>query len=395
MRLAYIGACVAALLSLSACSTASAWWDSDQGVSGDAGQPAGKSSPARELTQLWRANLDQRRPASPAGGSTPFIIQVGGVNRVAAGAQDRRLRIYDMDGSELSRTALGASCNSGGVQLQNGLIVVGDAEGVLYAINPATGQIAWRRSLSSSIMSAPIKDGDDVIVQTADNRIYKLTQQGEKLWSYIGSSGGLSMQLSPSPVVWGGHVYAVFSNGDVVSVKSDSGSLLWKRQLLFNTEAVVLSELKVPVATPTIIPAAQSGRDEDTLAVAVFQGEVVFLSMKDGTDFLRRSLSLKSSPLMVGKRLFVADASGAVSALDAASGDTWWRSEISAGALVGPVVWQDALWVADTHGEVFRLNFEGELIGSLNLPGRIDHSPVVAPAGIVVRNDLGDLFMLR
>ena len=191
------------------------------------------------------------------------------------------------------------------------------------------------------------------------------------------------------------NIYAVFSNGDVVALKSDNGSLLWKRQLFLGTEAAVLSELKVPVSAPAIIPASQSGRDEDVLAVAVFQGEMSFVSLQDGTVLSHRKLSLKSSPLLVGKQLFVADAEGAVSALDAVNGETLWKKQISGAELTGLTLWQGSLWVADNRGMVYRLDIGGNVLASIELGGRIDRTPVVAANGVLVRNHLGTIYMLR
>jgi len=245
------------------------------------------------------------------------------------------------------------------------------------------------------LLSSPVSIGDDFIIQTAANHVYRMTADGKKLWSYTSTLGGLGMHLSSSPAIHDNNVYAVFSNGDVVALKADSGSLLWKRQLLLNTDAAVLSELKVPVSAPTIIPANQSGRDEDVLAVAVYQGEMSFVSLQDGTVLGQRDISLKSSALLVGKHLYGADASGAISALNTVNGETLWKQRISEGELVGPVLWQGSLWVADNQGIVYRLDLDGNVLASIELDGRIDRAPVVAANGVLVRNHLGAIYMLR
>jgi outer membrane protein assembly factor BamB len=347
------------------------------------------------ISVVWQADLDQRRPASPEGFSLPAVVHSDQGELIIAGAQDRRIRIYDAGGSELDRIALDAPGESGALQLANGLVVVGDIDGILYGIDLAERKIVWRFALPSVLLSSPASIGDDFIIQTAANHVYRMTADGKKVWSYTGMLGGLGMHLSASPVIHDNNVYAVFTNGDVVALKAGNGSLLWKRQLLLNTEAAVLSELKVPVSAPTIIPASQSGRDEDVLAVAVFQGEMSFISLRDGTVLSQRNLSLKSSPLLLGKHLYVADASGAVSALGAVNGETLWKQQVSKGELIGPVLWQGSLWAADNQGMVYRLNLDGNVLASIELDGRIDRAPVVAANGVLVRNHLGTVYMLR
>ena len=347
------------------------------------------------ISVQWQTDVDQRRPASPDGFSQPVAATTGRGGRIVIGAQDRRIRILDMDGHELERIAIDAPGESGGLMLANGLVVVGDVDGGLYGVDPAEGRIVWKYALPSVLLSSPVAVENDFIIQTADNHIFRFSADGEKLWSYTGALGGLGVHLCPSPLVYNNQVFVVFNNADVVALKAENGGFLWQRQLLLDTSAAVLSELKVPASTPTLIPASQSGRDEDILAVAIFQGELVFVSAQDGTILGDRDLSLKSSALLLGNQLFVADAKGAVSALDAAGGDTLWKQQISTGELTGPILWQNDLWIADDQGSVFRLSRDGRVLASVKLAGRIDRTPVATANGVLVRNDLGTLYMLR
>lgn len=396
--------CIPALLVpallLSACATVSDWW-SDEGDRASASKveterPAlASAATPGGIHVLWQVDLDQRRPASPTGFSLPFVTGEGEGMRIIAGAQDRRARIYDGAGHELGRVPLLAAGESGAARMANGLVVLGDIGGHVYAIDAEKSQVAWRVDLPSVLMSRPLATPDGCIIQTTDNRIYRLGLDGTKMWSYIGPSGGLSMRLAPSPLLDHGQLFAAFTNGDVVALNAETGSLLWKRQLILDNSAAVLSELRIPVATPVLIPAAISGRGEDVLAVPVFQGQLEFLSRLDGSRLEARNLSLKSSPLLLGDRLFVADAKGAVSALDAASGQTLWKQQVSDAELTGPVLYRGKLWIADSRGRVMQLDQQGHVLADVSLPGRIDRVPVATAAGVLVRNSLGTLFLLH
>jgi len=352
-------------------------------------------SAAGSIDIRWRNDVDYRQPASPLGFSLPAAMQTAEGERIVIGGQDQRVRIFDAKGSELARIGLAAACESGSLMLSNGLVVLGDLAGTLYALDIAQAKIVWRFTLSSALIGSPVAVTDGFIVQTSNNQIYRFSNDGKKLWSYSGILGGLSMHLSPSPVVYKQRIYAAMSNGDVVALKTKNGSFIWKRQLLLSNKAAVMSELKVPVAQPLLITAEQSGRDEDVLLVSVFQGEMSFLSLQDGSTLSNRALSLKSAPLLIGKQVIVADTSGAVSALDAANGETLWKQQISNSELTGPVLWQGSLWVADDKAMVYRLSPAGKLLASTELDGRIDRTPVAAQGGVLVRNNLGSLYMLR
>ena len=347
------------------------------------------------LSVLWRNNVDQRKPASPPGFSLPAAINTAQGELVIAGGQDKRLRVYSAGGSELERIALAHASESGALQLSNGLVVVGDVGGILYGLDISNGRIAWQQQLSSALIGVPVAVGDDFIIQTSNNQIFRFSAGGKKLWSYSGQLGGLGSHLTPSPVVYDGNVYSVFSNGDVIALKADGGNFLWKRQMLLSNNAAVMSEVKIPEASPLVIPASQSGHGEATLVVSIFQGMLSFISLQDGSTLHQRKISLKSQPLLIDNTVFVADATGAVSALNANDAATLWKKQLSDGELTGPVLWRGNLWVADDQARVYRLDKKGRLQASTTLDGRIDRTPVATTHGLLVRNNLGTLYMLR
>ncbi len=391
---------LSALMLLSGCSTVSGLWSG-----GRSAAPAQASATTAvehlaahstaHISLLWRNNVDQRKPASPPGFSLPAAIATAQGELVVAGAQDKRVRIYRGDGSEMDRIALAHAGESGALKLSNGLVVIGDVGGMLYGLDVLKGRIVWRKQLSSALLGVPVATDDGFIIQTSNNQIYRFTAAGKKLWSFSGQLGGLGIHLNPSPVIYNGRVYAIFSNGDVIALNVENGNFMWKRQLLLSNNAPVMSEVKIPAASPVVIPAAQSGRSEAMLAVSIFQGDLSLISLQDGSTLSSRKLSLKSKPLLIGHTLFAADASGALSALNTAGAETLWKQQLSDGELTGPILWQGNLWVADDQARVFKLDQHGKLLASIQLEGRVDRTPVAAANGVLVRNNLGTLYLLR
>jgi len=382
------------------CSTVSGAWNAlwPDGETAKQAKPASvvAAGPSvAPISVLWRNDVDQRKPASPPGFSLPAVLSGRQGELVIAGAQDRRVRIYRANGGEVARIALHNASESGAVRLTNGLVVVGDAGGILYGLDINHRKAVWQVQLSAALIGRPVTVGDDFIVQTSNNQIYRFTNKGVKVWSFSGQLGGLGIHLSPSPVVYKNHVYAVFTNGDVIALKAATGNFVWKRQLVLSNQAAVMSEVKIPTATPLVVPAAQSGRDEDVLVVSVFQGELFFLSLQDGSTLNTRHLSVKATPLLIDKMLFVADATGALSALDVSNAATLWKKQLSDTELTGLATWRGSIWVTDGHANVFRLNRDGRVLARTQLDGRIDRAPVVAGNGVLVRNNRGALYLLR
>ncbi|MFC1542552.1 PQQ-binding-like beta-propeller repeat protein [Pseudomonadota bacterium] len=348
------------------------------------------------VQKVWSVDVDQREPGEPAGFSQPAVVP-GANGKIVIAGRDARVRVYDFNGSELHRVAIDEPSDSGALALPNGVVVVGDVGGVLYGIDPVQGSILWRYQLSSPFLSQPVLLQDGFLIQTSDNRIYSFSIDGKKLWSYVAHGGGLSIYLTASPLVVDTTIYAVFTNGDAVALKSDSGDLLWRRQLLLSSDAAVLSELRAPISDPVMLKQGHIGIEnvENTVLVGFYQGELLILSARDGSQRFSKEVSIKSTPLIDDGHLYIASASGELESIDLTTGTTQWKQKLSNGELLGPVLWQGSLWVADDRGSLLRLNHDGQKRGEITFDGRIERMPTVTPAGVLVRTGLGVLTLIR
>ncbi|MDX8389625.1 MAG: PQQ-binding-like beta-propeller repeat protein [Mariprofundaceae bacterium] len=360
---------IAVVFALTACST----HFSEKKV--DSNQP---------LEVLWSVNVDQRQPMSPYGYARPAVAG----ERIVMGARDSRAHIYDLKGSELGRIALDAPSESGALLLTNGDVVLGDNKGNIYAIDPVASVVRWQKTLASILMGTPVAIEQGFIIQGADNHMYAFSEDGEKLWSYAGEIGGLSMHLGTSPLVSHGRVYAAFNNGEVVALDAANGDLLWRRHLIIDTRAAVLSELQVPVADPVLV--------DGMLVIAFYQGDMMALDPINGENRWQRQISTKSTPLSLQNSLFVATSEGALMALDASSGESLWKQQLIENDLVGPVLMDQMLVVADSEGYVYQFDMQGNKLAMLPLDGSIDHAPLVMGVhGMLIRNNLGTLYAVR
>ncbi len=351
------------------------------------------------IQNVWSVDVDQREPGQPAGFSQPAVVpvQASSPELIVIGGRDGRVRVYNLNGKELHRITMHEPSDSSALALENGLVVVGDVGGVLYGIDPLQGQIVWQNQLSAPFLAQPVLLGDGFLIQTLDNRIYHFSSDGKKRWSYAGHGGGLSMYMTASPLLFDQTVYAVFTNGDAVALKAESGDLLWRRQLLLNADAAVLSELRAPISTPMHLNQAAIGIEKtgDALLISFYQGKILLLSRNDGAQLFEKDSSIKSTPLLHEGILYIANASGEVEAIDLASGATVWKQKLSNGELLGPVLWKDTLWLADDRGIVMRLGKDGRKQASIALNGRIERAPIVTSAGVLARSGLGVLTLLR
>lgn len=350
------------------------------------------------IQTVWSVDVDQRVPNSPLALSSPAIVQHQDERWLVLGGRDGWVHVYDLDsGSEVRRFPLQAPSDSGALALRNGLVVLGDIQGHLYAVDPEKGEIVWQKSLTAAMTIPPLPLGDDFLVQTGDNELYRFSSLGEKRWSYTGSKNTLSLYFGAEALIAGDTIYAVFNNGDAVALKAYTGDLIWKRQTVLSSITSVLTDLKAPLAQPMLLAQLNLSGEKvnNALMVPIFQGEVVVLSAVDGSQSFDVPVSLKSSPLVVDEHMFMADSFGFLHAYNIDKGNRVWSKKISANALMGPVLFDDLLWLTDNQGTIFKVNMKGEIEGMKQLQGNIARLPIVTNQGLIVRTDRGVMAMVK
>ncbi len=125
-------------------------------------------------------------------------------------------------------TNLGGTAGAPGVA-PNGTIVVGDAAGTIYGLNPANGAILWTRLVLGRVRPAPAfsPDGTIAYVCSDDFRMYAIrVSDGFRLWTFT-----TSHECRNAPAVGPeGRIYLYNRIGDIYCV-SPSGSQIWNERV--------------------------------------------------------------------------------------------------------------------------------------------------------------------
>ncbi len=350
------------------------------------------------IQTVWSVHVDQRLPNSPLALSSPAVVTRDQGSWVVLAGRDRWVHVYDLaSGRQVRRFFLGEPSDSGALALWNGQVVLGDIRGNMYAVDPTEGKIVWQKSLASSFTIPPQALGEDFLIQTGDNELYCFSVSGAKRWSFSGAKSTLGLYFGAEPLIQDDIVYAAFNNGDVVALKAYTGDVLWKRQTILSHIAANVSDIKAPLAQPVLLPELNLEGEQvyNALLIPIFQGELVVLSAMDGAQFFDLPISMKSSPLRKGDNLYIADGLGFLHLYNISKGNRVWSKKVSSYALLGPVVFGDALWLADSQGKVFRVRWDGEVEASKPMLGHISRVPIVTDQGLLVRTDRGVLALVK
>jgi outer membrane protein assembly factor BamB len=60
-------------------------------------------------------------------------------------------------------------------------VYFGSADNYLYAVNNANGRLLWRKRTGAGVQ-AVVRAGEDLLVASLDNYVYKFSLKGKRLW---------------------------------------------------------------------------------------------------------------------------------------------------------------------------------------------------------------------
>jgi len=168
----------------------------------------------------------------------------------------------------------------------------------------------------------------------------------------IGSGSGGAAQLLARPIVAGGRVFAVDSQGQITALSASNGQRLWR-------------------VTPEGMRASDRLRSggiayaDGRLFATTGGGDVLALDADDGSELWRRRLfsPIRTAPTAAGGRLLVTTSANQTFALDSATGDVLWQHVgfFEQAAILGgatPAANQRLAVAAYSSGEVFALDLD-------------------------------------
>ncbi|MFL5906480.1 MAG: PQQ-binding-like beta-propeller repeat protein [Solirubrobacterales bacterium] len=142
--------------------------------------------------------------------------------------------------------------------------------------------------------------------------------------------------LEYSPTLVGGQLFGINNSGLAFSIKTRTGKARWKQQIArLNASAPAYS-------------------DGNLYYSNLEPGQVVALAGYDGHQIWKHPLPgrTESSPLVVGKRVYVGCECNTVYALDKATGQTVWERHVAGAVKAAPAYSNGIIYVGDYGGEL-------------------------------------------
>ena len=370
-------------------------------VSGTASKAYGHLSLAENPTRVWTATIAgssnrARLAAAPvvSGGKLVAVDTEGVVHALdsASGASLWRHRM-DIPGN-LSDSAFG-----GGASISGNRVFATNGVGEVLALDAETGAEVWKVQPAGPLRGSPTIAFGQVFVMTQDNQIFALNaENGELIWQESGSATQAGVFGVAAPAAGQGSVIAGYSSGELSAYRYENGRVLWADALArtsISTEVGAISDID---ADPII---------SDGRVYALGQGgRMAAYELLTGQRIWELSLAGISTPAIAGEWIFTLTDDARLLAIARSTGRVRWMTQLQqfrkeknrTGPIfwTGPVLAGGNLWVASSEGQLYKVSTgEGSAQQYLDLKQPVTVPPIVADGTLYILDDSGRISAFR
>jgi len=214
------------------------------------------------------------------------------------------------------------TASGGALAVAGGRLYVSSAYAFVAALDATTGREIWRSEFDSPLTGSPAVMGDTLYLSAADGTLWALdAANGRIRWTLPGTPALAVLARGSAPAIAGEYVVFPMQSGELTAVRRANGGRVW-------TTAAV-------------------GRRTGAAAATIS--------------------SLSGDPVVEGNRLYAANQSGRLFALNAATGAPIWTADEGAYGPVWPV--GGSVFLVSDQNRLLRLDAtDGSVIWAVDLP---------------------------
>ncbi|MDD2945805.1 MAG: outer membrane protein assembly factor BamB [Acinetobacter sp.] len=256
---------------------------------------------------------------------------------------------------------------SSGIEAAEGLVVVGNKKGQLFALDQATGEQKWTAQLSGAILSASLIQSGRVITVSNDDTVYAHDlATGQQVWTYNLPNVQFSLRGVATPVALDPRtVLIASSNAYIYALDIISGVPRMQRRVAVSDGRSDIQRLNDLDGDPVV--AGQS------LVTTSYQGQVTVMDLASQQVVWSEDASSIQRPEVFNNTVYVAQADGKITAYSLTTGEQLWQNDsLLNRQLSNPVILGQDLVVGDLDGVLHLIDpATGQLIGRSKTSGEV------------------------
>ncbi len=261
------------------------------------------------------------------------------------------------------------------------MLVVGDVEGNIHALDSFSGETVWTYSTEGEISASPaffaVPRGEKfkirVLQSSQDGSLYCLdAADGRLVWKYQTDD-----QIRCSPSIAAGKTFLGGCDGQLHVIDLATGKA---------------AREPIPLGGPTGSTPAVGG---DEVFLPIMDGTVFAFNPSSGDVLWRyedpdRPQEYRSSAAIGANLVIISSQNKHIDALDRKLGTHVWRKTLRRRADASPLIAGDDVWIAATDGLLLRLSLaDGEEKWSFESRGKFMAAPAIVGNRLIIADDDG------
>lgn len=337
--------------------------------------PMFRGSPALQgISQTQLPKTLKLRWSYQTGGSIDSSAAiVSGI--VYVGSGDGVLHAIDLaTGKPRWQYKTGGSFGESSPCVHNGVVYIGALEGILHAVDAAAGKTIWTFQTEGEIKSSPNVYQNRIYFGSYDQHLYCLSPSGTLIWKFM--TGG---PVHSTPAADGGMVYASGCDAIFRAIAAETGKQAYEISIreytgasaalrdgyayvgTFANEVLGLNLEQRNVqwtyrhATRTLPYYSSAAVTQDYVIVGGRDKMVHGLQRSTGKELwtFLTGARVESSPLVSANRVFIGSSDGNLYELDLISGAKTWQFIAGAALTASPAAAQGALVIGSQDGVLY------------------------------------------
>jgi len=247
-------------------------------------------------------------------------------------------------------------------------------------------------ALPAPCRQAPAAANGTVFAVTQTGDIYAMAQgDGEQKWSYTGIAESSGLLAFANPAVAGGTVIVPFTSGEVMALDVKSGEPKWIEGVTRSYRTRAVSGFSDVSASPVV--------SDGVVYASGVSGRVVASRLSTGERLWSQDVGSLHTPVVSGDALFLIDIEDRMIALDRKTGEPLWRAVLpnvegpkSRINWAGPVLANGVLVAVSSDGRLVRVDAaSGRILGTANTSEDIFVTPILAGGRMITITSKGDV----
>lgn len=275
------------------------------------------------------------------------------------------------------------------------LLIFGNEDGYLTALNKKTGEPRWSHNVGMNIISAPKYGQGKILFGSINYNFYAVDTLGKEVWKFT-----TRRAIKSDPAVKDDIVYFTSYDGNIYAVKIANKELVWKFPASHNEKVAALKaegkdtsglieDLKVgefSYSSPFI--------SEDILYVGNLDNYLYAVNIKDGTLVFRFKTEdgITSSPVVENGIVYFGSNDKKLYAIDAKEGKkVFYKVETQGWINSSPRIDGEKIYFGSNDKNLYIINKKtGDIMGTFLAAGPVITIPVVYKNLVIFAGGQGD-----